>query len=81
MTREQNEDRVRELLVAKGAESANLSGIIDSVVIPDLSAERQKAVCAEESHAVVKCYASLREGAKVRCGNFVSILEECASNQ
>lgn len=77
----QDEDRVRELIEAKTAGSARLSKIISSVVVPDISTERQTTVCDQESQAVIKCYASLVKGEEVRCGNFVDILEECASNQ
>ncbi|CAM9701331.1 unnamed protein product, partial [Hapterophycus canaliculatus] len=81
MRRKEDEERVRELLAAKDAESAYLSKIVDSACVPDLSSERLGAVCDQESHAVVKCYASLRAGTEVRCGKFVDILEECALNQ
>lgn len=81
MRNAQDEDRVRELMVAKDAETAHLSKIISSTFVPDVSAGRQPAVCDQESQAVIKCYVSLREGADVRCGNFVDVLEECASNQ
>lgn len=71
-----------EVLAAKDAETAHLSKIVSSVVIPDIPAGQQMAVCDEESQAVVKCYLSRRErGNELDCGKLVDILEECASSQ
>lgn len=71
-----------EVLAAKDAETAHLAKIVSSVVIPDVSAGQQMAVCDEESQAVVKCYLSRRErGNELECGKLVDILEECASSQ
>lgn len=72
----QDDDRVQELVARKEAESANLSTILESALIPDVAAARRTAVCGGESQAVVKCYQS--NG--MQCGKFVDQLELCASN-
>ena len=67
--------RVQELVARKQAESANLSSILESALIPDVAVQRT-ALCDEESQAVVKCYQS--KGTP--CAKFVDLLELCASN-
>ncbi|CAN0208986.1 unnamed protein product [Ectocarpus sp. 6 AP-2014] len=78
--REEDDNRMLEVLAAKDAETAHLSKIVISVVIPDVSAGQQLAVCDEESQAVVKCYRR-EKGNELNCGKLVDILEECASTQ
>ncbi|CAB1106119.1 unnamed protein product [Ectocarpus sp. CCAP 1310/34] len=80
LRREEDDTRMVEVLAAKDAETAHLSKIVSSVVIPDVSAGQQMAVCDEESQAVVKCYRKER-GNELNCGKLVDILEECASTQ
>eukprot|EP00752_Nemacystus_decipiens_P017515 g15698.t2 len=50
---EEDEKRARELEARKEAESAHLSDVIGSAVIPDLATGRRKAICEKESQAVV----------------------------
>ena len=77
----QDDDRVRELRAATNAESALLSKIISSVVVPKLPAERQVTFCSEESNAVIQCYQSRRStGEELKCTDFVDTLEACTSN-
>lgn len=71
----QDNKRVRELMARKEAESAHLSDVIGSAMIPDLATERRKAICEKESQAVVMCYQS-----NGMCGKLVDQLEFCASN-
>lgn len=72
----QDDKRVHELLARKEAESAHLSDVIGSAVIPDLATGRQKAICQKESQAVVMCYQS--NG--MQCGKLIDQLELCTSN-
>ena len=68
--------KVRELMARQEAESAHLSDVIGSAVIPDLATGRRKAICGEESQAVVTCYQSN----SMQCGKLIDQLEACASN-
>lgn len=67
---------MHELMARKEAESARLSDVIGSAVIPDLAAGQRKAICDKESQAVVMCYQSNR----MPCGKLIDQLELCASN-
>lgn len=72
----QDDKRVRELMARKEAESAHLSDVVGSAVIPDLTTGRRKAICDKESQAVVMCYQS--NG--MQCARLIDQLELCASN-
>lgn len=72
----QGDRRVRELTARKEAESAHLSDVVGSAVIPDLDTARRESLCDKESQAVVLCYQS--KG--VQCRKLIDQLELCASN-
>lgn len=72
----QDDKRVREVMARKEAESAHLSDVIGSAVIPDLATGRRKEICDKESQAVVMCYQS----SGMQCGKLIDQLELCASN-
>lgn len=72
----QDDQKVRELMARKEAESTHLSDVIGSAFIPDLATGRRKAICDKESQAVVVCYQS--NG--MQCGKLIDQLESCASN-
>ena len=78
----QYEGRASELRVAKNAEAAHLTKMVNSVSIPTLTAERRQYVpCSEESQAVLKCYRFQKKpGEEPKCSIFVDAMEACASN-
>lgn len=66
--------------MAKDAEAAHISGLIDSVVTPSDPSGQYRSACSKESRVVVTCLGKHKDdGGGHVCSELVDALEACTA--